>query len=287
MRALATPQRSADLPGRALATLVALVAGLIAAFVAVPPRLAAAGQDGDLADHDHLVAAFRAAVVEYWRSGGRAYPPELQRVVDYWVRFHLIKGGIAALLLIVLGALAALLWRTFLRADGLGTGSRVALASAGTAVPMLALFALAVVMANIQGAMAPFSSLMPMLLEGPPDATVAGTLAQARQQLTGSHRTGGHTPPALDAMISDFAWYHAAMAGISAVAVVALLVLSVTFWRRFARAGSTARRTRRVLGYFGALSALSALIMAVVLVANTGVAMDPAPALLGLFNGSF
>jgi hypothetical protein len=208
-------------------------------------------------------------------------------VVDYWFRFHLIKGGIAALLLIVLGVLTVLLWRTFLRAGGLGTGSRAALVSAGTAVPMLALSALAVVMANIQGALAPFSSLLPLLMDGAPDASLAGTLAQARQQLAGSHRTSGYTPPALDAMVSDFGWYHAVLAVIAVVVVVALLGLSVMFWRSFARVGSADRRARRVLGWFGVGSVLSSLIVAVVLVANTGTAMDPAPALLGLYNGGF
>jgi hypothetical protein len=291
VQTLVSPIRSAGVPGRALAALVTLVAGLVVAFVVAPPRLAATGSTGDLADEDHLIAAFRAAVVEYWRSGSRDYPPDLQRVVDYWFRFHLVKGGIAALLLIVLVALGVLLWRTFLRADGLGKGSRVALASAGTAVPMLALFALAVVMANIQGALAPFASLLPMLTDDAPDGTpagsVAGTLAQARQQLAGSHRTGGYTPPALDAMVSDFAWYHVAMAVIATVVAVALLGLSVMFWRGFARVGSTDRRTRRVLAWFGVFSAVSALIAAVIVVANAGTATDPAPALLALFNGGF
>jgi hypothetical protein len=62
------------------------------------------------------------------------------------------------------------------------------------------------------------------------------------------------------------------------------------FWRGFARAGSadrSTRRTRRVLALFGAGSVLSALIVVMLFVANTGVAMDPAPALLGLFNGGF
>jgi hypothetical protein len=241
LHTLATPARSASVPGRALATLAALVAVLAAAFVVAPPRLAASGPAADLADQGHLVAAFRTAVVGYWHSGDRNYPPALQHVVDYWFRFHLIKGGIAALLLIVLGALTVLLWRTFLRADGLGTGSRAALVSAGTAAPMLALSALAVVMANLQGAMAPFA----------------------------------------------FARYHAALAVIAAVVVVALLSLSVMFWRSFARVGSTDRRTRRVLGWFGVFSSLSSLIVAVLVVANTGTATDPAPALLALFNGGF
>ena len=71
------------------------------------------------------------------------------------------------------------------------------------------------------------------------------------------------------------------------VVVVALLRLSVLCWRSFARVGSADRRARRVLGWSGVGSTLSSLIVAVVLVANTGVAMDPAPALLGLFNGGF
>jgi hypothetical protein len=287
VQTLATPSRSAGVPGRALATLLALVAGLAAAFVVAPPRLAATGPAADLADPGHLGAAVRTAVVGYWRSGDRNHPPELQRLVDYWFRFHLIKGGIAALFLIVLGTLTVLLWRTFLRADGLATGTRVALVSAGAAAQTLALFALAVVMANIQGAMAPFSSLLPMLMDGTPDASLAGTLAQARQQLAGSHQTSGFTPPALDAMVSDFAWYHAAVAVVAAVVVIALLSLSVMFWRGFARVGSADRKSRLVLGWFGVFSALSSLIMAVLLVANIGTAMDPAPALLGLFNGDF
>jgi hypothetical protein len=89
-------------------------------------------------------------------------------------------------------------------------------------------------------------------------------------------------------MVSDFAWYHVALALALAVAVaVALLSLSVVSWRSFARMGSADRRIRWVLGWFGVLCALSSLIVLVLIVANTGTAMDPAPALLDLFNGGF
>ena len=280
MHALAIRPRSAGVPGRALALLGLLVVGLAAVFVVAPPWLAARGPTRELADRDRFVEAVRAAVVGYWRSGDRNFTPELQRVVDYWIRFHLIKGGIAALLLVVLVALTALLWQTFLRADGLGTGSRAVIVSAGAAVSMLALFALAVVMANIQGAMAPFASLLPLSMDGLSDVI----LAQARQQLADTHATGGFTPPALDAMVGDFAWYHAALAVEAAVVVVALVGLSVVMWRRFSRADG---RARLVWGWFGVFSALSSLMTAVVLVANAGTALDPAPALLALFNGGF
>jgi hypothetical protein len=287
LQTLANPSRTSGIPDRLLAMLVALVVVLATVFVVAPPRLAATGPATDLADERHLVAAFRTAIVGYWRSGDGDYPPDLQRVVDYWFRFHLIKGGIAALLLIVLGVLTVLLWRAFLRADGLGFGRRAALVSAGSAAPMLALGALVVVMANVQGAMAPFASLFPLLIGGTPDARLAGPLAQARQQLAGSHRTSGYTPPALDVMVSDFARYHVAMVVISACVVVALLSLSAMSWRGFARAGSADRRSRRVWLWFAVSSALWSLIVAVVLVANAGTAMDPAPALLALLNGGF
>ena len=75
----------------------------------------------------------------------------------------MVKAVTAALLLIVLIALGVLLWKAFLRADGVGVGKRTAHASAGALVTMLALFSLAIAMANIQGAAAPFASLLPML----------------------------------------------------------------------------------------------------------------------------
>ena len=284
MHTPATSSRSTGARARSLAALAALTVGLSVAFVVAPPRLAATGSAGDLADHGHLIAAFRAAVVEYWRSGDQSSPPALQRVVDYWVRFHLIKGGIAALLLIVLGTLTVLLWRMFLQSNALRAGSRAAPALAGAGVSLLTLSALAVVMANVQGALAPFSSLLPFMMGGPPDANLAAVLAQARRQLAGSHRGSGYTPPALDAMVGDFAWYHAVLAGIAVAVVVALLGLSAMSWRRLARAD---RRARPVWIWFGGLSAVSSLLVAVLLVANTGVARDPAPALLGLFNGGF
>jgi hypothetical protein len=275
LRTRTVPSRPVGVPSCVLAVLVAVVAGLAAAFVVVPPRMVG-DPAGDLGDQDHLAAAFRMDIVQYWRSGDRNYPPALRRVVDYWFRFHVVKGGIAMLLLVVLVALTVVLWRARLRSNGLGTGGRAVIVSAGTAAPLLALSALAVVMANVQGAMAPFASLLPMLMDGTPDDGLTDTLAQARQQLADSHRTSGYTPAALDAMVSDFAWYHAVLAVIAVVVAVGLAGLSWVLWRSVARTESADRPTRRVLGSFGALSALSSLIVLVVFVANTGTAMNPA-----------
>ncbi|GAA2575750.1 hypothetical protein GCM10010399_01630 [Dactylosporangium fulvum] len=284
MHSSAVPSRSA---GRALTTLVALAAALVAAFVVAPATLAAGGSDGGLAGKRHLTEAVRAAFVEYWRSGERDLSPGLERVVDYWFRYHVAKAVIAAILLIVLVAIGVRLWKAFLRGGGLAAGRRVALASAGVLVTMLALFSSVIVMANVQGAVAPLASLLPMLADGATDGALADTLAQVTQRLADAQSAGGQTPPALQVMISDFARYHVAMAVVAAIVAVVLVGVSVVLWKRFARTESSDRRTRRVLGAFGVLSVLLSLLVMVVAVANTTTAADSAPALLALFEGGW
>ncbi|WP_329072044.1 hypothetical protein [Streptomyces sp. NBC_01429] len=280
--------RSAGVSGRTLAVLVALAVALVAAFFVAPGRLASSGTGSGLVDEHHLGKAFRAAFVGYWSSGDRGFSPDLESVVDYWFRYHVAKAVIAALLLTVLVALGVLLWKAFLRAGGLGAGRRAALAAGGIFAAMLGLLSSVVVMANIQGATAPFASLFPMLVVRTADGELADTLDQVRQRLAEPQSAGARTPPALTVMISDFSRYHVVLAVLAAIAAVVLIGLSVLLWKRFARTGAGSdRRTRRVVGSFGVLSALLSLALIVVAVANTTSAADPAPALLSLFEGGW
>jgi hypothetical protein len=150
---------------------------------------------------------------------------------------------------------------------------------------MFALVSLAAVMANVQGAIAPFASTMPMLVDGPTDGALGDTLAQVRQRLASAGQ-GDQTSPALDVMTDDFARYHVAMAVIASMVAVALIGLSVALWTRFSRARSD-RRTRRVLGSFGVLSGLLSLLVIVLAVANATTAANAAPALLAHFDGGW
>lgn len=284
MRSSTAPAGGVD---RVSAVLGVLAIALAAAFVLAPRTLAARGPGGGFADEGDLRDALRVAFVEYWRIGARDFPPSLAKVVDYWFRYHVAKAVIAAILLIVLVALGIRLWRSFLRANGAGVGSRAALGSAGGVATMLALGSLVLVMANIQGAVAPFASLLPMLTDGTADSALSPALEQIRQQLADSLNAGGQTSPILDSMISDFARYHAAMAVIAATVALTLLALSVVCWRRFARTESTARRPRRLLASFGTLTAVLTLATLVVAVANTGTAADPTPALAAFFDGGW
>ncbi|WP_222869791.1 hypothetical protein [Actinomadura decatromicini] len=213
--------------------------------------------------------------------------PGLDRVVDYWFRFHLVKGAISALMLGVLIALGIIVWKAFVRADALGAGKRAALVSAGVVVSLGAVFSLAALMANVQGLVAPLSSLMPMLMSGgKADPALTSTLGQVRGQLAASPGAGGHSP-ALDLLIDDFARYHAAMAVTAATVLAVFIALSVALWRRFARTDRSGRRARRVLASFGALTVLLSLALIVVTVANTYTAGHSAPALQAFFNGSW
>ncbi|MFI6163813.1 hypothetical protein ACIA59_28165 [Micromonospora haikouensis] len=280
----AAPPRPAGASGRVIAALGVLAAALVVAFVVAPPALTA-DRAGGIVDRRDLSEALRAAFVAYWRSGDRDLPPDLARVVDYWSRYHLVKAVLAALLLTVLVALGFRLARAFVTTGGLGAGKRAALAAAGVLVAVLAPFSLAMVMANVQGAVAPFASLLPMLTEGVTDADLADTLTQVEQGLAESGGTGGSSSPALDLMIDDFSWYHEAMAGTAAVVAVVLVAASVLAWRRFA--ATRPARKRQVLAAYGLLSALLLLPAVALAVANATTAADPAPALLAFFQGGW
>ncbi|MBM2614557.1 hypothetical protein JIG36_03185 [Actinoplanes sp. LDG1-06] len=254
--------------------LTVLAAALIAAFVLVPPLLASSWTGSHLVSHGDLVEASQEAFTGYWRSGGGELDARLQGLVDYWYAFHIVKGAIAGALLAVLATLAVPLWK---RTGALWKSS-------ATVVTMLALLSAAALMANVQGTLAPFSSLLPMVAE-----TTSGesALADAGHQLSEALNTGAPTPASLTTMIDDFGWYHAVMVPIAGFATLILLVATVRLWRRFAATDRSAKPVRRLLAVTGVLSALLTLAMAAVVVANATTAANPAAALSAFFNGSW
>jgi hypothetical protein len=270
--------------GRALALLGVLAVALGAAFVLAPGVLAASAPGGGYAGQGALITAVRTAFVGYWDSGNRAYPPQLGRLVDYWTRYHVAKAVIAALLLSVLVVLGIRPWGALLRSGRLAAGRGAALALSGALVTVLAMFSVVLAVVNIQGAVAPFASLISLLPIGTRNRQFTHTVGQVKQSLTGYPGSGGRTPPALKVMISDFARYHAAGAALAATVAVILAVLSVVSWKRRARTRPAERRTRHALGLAGVFSALLALAVIVVALANLGTAINPAPALLAFFN---
>jgi hypothetical protein len=283
----AAPPRPTGFPSRAIAALSALTAALIALFVVGPAALASTAPGGGYGDQRHLVAAFRSAFLDYWRSGDRVYNPGLARVVHYWLLYHLAKGAVSLFLLIVLGVLAVLLGKACLAADGHEAGKRLALVTAGTVTVLLALLSLLALMANIQGAIAPFSSLMPMLWEGPRDPALTGPLSQIGQQLADHRSTGARLSPAVTAMLDDDITYHGAMVVIAGVVAALFIAAGVLVWRRFRRTDRSDRRTRRFLATSGVLAALLALAALVVVAANVSTVADPVPPLQSAVAGGW
>ncbi|MFD3746030.1 hypothetical protein [Nocardia sp. NPDC058633] len=261
--------------GRVLGALVALAGALVIAFV-VAPRPLANRVGAHFRDEDDLAQAFRTAFIEYWQTGSREFTSDLAEVVDYWFRYHLVKAVLAAILLLVLLALAVLLWRALLAAGEAGLGARVALAVSGSVATVLALGSSVAVLANVQGTVAPFASLLPMVTGD----DSAGVRAEVDQRVT----DGTRTPP-LDVMVDDFARYHVAMAVLAAVTTVCLLGACVLLWRASVRARD--RRSRRVLVSASVLVGVPALLSIVVAVANTTNAADPVPGLAALFTGGW
>jgi hypothetical protein len=264
--------------------LAGLAVALGAAFVLAPAVLAASAPGGGYAGQPALITAVRTTFIEYWVSGRRAYPPDLARLLDYWTRYHIAKAVIAALLLTVLVILGTRLWRALLSAARLTPVRGTALALSGALTALLAVGSAVLVVANIQGAVTPLSSLLSMLPLGSHDPQLSHTVGQVRQGLTAYPGTGGRTAPALQVMVSDFGLYHAVVVALGAAVTVTAIVMSVMSWRRRARTQSSDRRTRRVLALAGVSSALLALVVLVVAMANLGTAMHPAPALLAFFN---
>lgn len=224
-----------------------VTAGLLVAFVVLPPLLRGGPGGGIVTREADIAEAAGAGFVEQWRTGAAAPPSALAHLVDYWTTFHLLKAVIAGLLV----------W-TCVKGVRASVGR---VARAGFAATSA--FAVLALIANVQGAVAPLASLASMLPRGR-DGALPEALRTMRRFLLGSPDTGW--PPPLRSLVTDFAAYHWALAGVGTVVVAGLLILVATAWRRSAR-------------FTAALCGVGALALMVIVAANLSTARVPAPAL--------
>lgn len=264
---------------RAAALFLAILTVLLAAgFVLAPRALTGAGPT-----HEHsLSAAASQTFTAYWQSGGRSYPSALADLVAYWRRYHLVKAGFAVALTIALCWLAHILWRSLLRAR-LRPAATTAAVVSGSAVTALAFGSVLVVMATIQGALAPFSSLVSLLPVGHGDPALTASAGQIQHDLA-EHHAVPRTPPALDAIIDDFQRYHAVLAAQVAILAMVLIGLSVLMWRRAPTAGRAVPRAKALLRLLATAFTLLTVIVLVVGAANVSTALNPDPALRLVFG---
>ncbi len=243
----------------AVRLLVAALAGLAAAFVVAPGPLARLVSAGGPRGEADVVAVLVPAFEDYWRTGARALTPALDSLASYWSLFHVVKALCAGLLLVAVLALARRAWR--------GSRPHLALLVAGVG----GLGPLLLVMANVQGALAPVSSLFSMLPVTSPDPGPQGTVTELRAALLARGRSGAVGPAPLEVLLEDFARYHWIVAVLSLLAALAVLAGAVVSTRH--------TRSRRWV-WRGAAAVLASGFL-VLAVANTTNALDPARGLLG------
>jgi hypothetical protein len=273
-----------SLSGRALALLGVLAVALGAAFVVAPGVLAGRTPGGGYADEQALIRGMRTSFVEYWNSGDRHYPAGLQRIVGYWIDYHVVKVVTAATLLTVLIFLTSRLLRSLLAPGRLAAGRAAVLAASAVLAATAAVAAAVLVMANMQDVAAPFGSLISLLPVGSADTRFAHTVGQVRERLAAYPHLGRGTPPALQVMVGDYALYHAVLVALLAILAVVLITMSVASWRRRGRTAPSERRIRRTLAVAGLLLAVLVLAVIVVALANLSTVLHPAPGLLAFFT---
>ncbi|MFD7705433.1 tat (twin-arginine translocation) pathway signal sequence [Streptomyces caelestis] len=269
--------RTAAPPRRQISTLAALAGVILLAFFFVPGALARTS-----VSTANVSRSFRRGFVAYWQSGSQDFPPQLETTVAFWFRFHLVKAGVSALLLAVTVALGVVLWRYFRQRPG-GRSARLRRGLSCVPVGVLGLFALAALMANVQGAAAPFASLLPMLTTGGADGELAATLTQVRQQAN-AHPSSGHSP-VLAFMVREFAVYHAVLATMAGVITCVLAGTGIMLWNRSRASANGQPKHAAKTG--AAVSALWATIALVIAFSNAVNAANSPQALARLFAGNW
>jgi hypothetical protein len=250
-----------------LATLVALV----------PFPLASALSGGRYEDLAALRAGVTNGFVQLWPTGdGRL--GELSATAEFWARFHVVKATLSTVLLVVLCILLARVWRA--STDPGSRARRWGLAVLGLGASGLAVVSLLVVVANLQGAVTPLSSVLGVLSFADPGGPLEPVVEQARQ-VVGS----GASTPAAEVLRADFVRYHAIMAVLGTAVTLVLIGGAVVLWRRRTHTARTQRSWRRVLAAGGAGLLLLAGAFALVTAANISTALHPSAALVGFLAG--
>lgn len=223
-------------------------------------------------------AAVGPAFVDFWGSRDGAVGPDLSRIVNCWRWFHVLKAVIAAALLLVLGVSEARLRDAARRAAS--TPRRVVLGASWVLGAALCLLAFLIVIANVQGAVAPLSSVLNLLPRAGSDPQLTVVFGQIEREL----RVGGR-PPALDTLLHDFASYHAAMAVLAGATAAILSLTGGLLWIKRAGPVRDDSRARQAFAAGSFSIGLLAAGFAVLAAANLSTVANTAPALLGFFEG--
>ncbi|MFE9785556.1 hypothetical protein ACFYO7_09265 [Nocardia salmonicida] len=230
-------------------------------------------------DEPALSAAVGESLTVFWQSGSHSPTPGLAELSDYWFRWHAIKIVISALLIVVLGLLAASLWKLFL---GTGIGKRrvsIGCAVAAMSATVLALFSAVLLVLNIQATTVPLVALLPLL----PGEDTDGALAQTLLQITRAVDEPGSPQadsPAVLTLLGEIRRYYWTMIVEATALSAAFGAASVVAYRRYvvARDADDPRR-RFMYAFLGTAAMVATFAMVLLLGAAVGAIADPADAL--------
>lgn len=246
--------------------------GTVSVFLVPAALLTWCGIAGEPSIVAAAEAAFVRADLAHRVTGSRA----LSELTQLWGGFHLLKAAIAGVVVLSLAALSS---HVRCRGEAAGPrGRRRAVATAYGAVILWQLGALTLLLANVQGALAPFASATSLLPTRGGESALVGVLDSLRQSVAADPlATAGGIASEL---LADFALYHAVFAVMAAVAGLSLSALAlrafVGRWplREPARSHQGGWLLRTTLhGASGSLFLLLSL-------ANFSTWMTPVPALL-------
>ena len=254
---------------RTLVGLGVATVGLTAAAFLVPWHAASAITGLTWAGPDDLAGSVGHALVADWASavpapGGHA-ASALTDPTRFWRWFHIAKAVLALAALVSAVVLVSRARRA--RRATSTTARRLAWASVTTVGSLVAALSVVLVLANVQGAVAPMSSVLSFL----PMSGKSPELVNAVTDLNASIGSGHPTSTAA-AIIRDFATYHAVVAVLLALVTVLAGVATVPVAR--------ARRWGSVVGLAATVS-----IFAVLTLANASTAVAPTPALQSFLAG--
>ncbi len=243
--------------------LVAATVGFTAAAFLVPWPAASAITGLTWAGPQDLAGSVGHALVADWASAvpapGDQASSALTDPTRFWRWFHIAKAVLALAALVPAVVLATRARRA--RRASSSTARRFAWATVTAVGSLVAALGVVLVVANVQGAFAPLSSVLSFL----PSSGRSPALVDAVTALDASVGSG-HPTSTASAIVSDFAAYHAV------VAVLLTLVAVLT--------GIATVRVARARRWGSAVVlAATVLIVAVLTAANTGTALAPAPAL--------
>ncbi len=255
----------------AIATMIVL---LSIAFAFLPGSIARISSGADPITTGTLAESLSRAFSQWWSTGEANLTTEMERVVMFWGVFHFVKMVVSAGLLAALLLAGAQLLCAY--SGSKGRGRRAAIVIVGVLGAPWAMLILLILLANIQGAISPLSSVMGLLpLESPSEA-----VTQVRD-----HFANGTTTPVLDVLIEDFRKYHEVMVGCAAIAAGAVVIGVILALIRRMRTPPENVRLRRLMAVIVAALTLFALFLILIMLLNMSTVDETAPALAAFFEG--